>query len=55
MGPGPVYWAGEIVGAFIGAVLVFSTTTHWSHTEDADLKLAVYSTGRPSATTRGTS
>jgi glycerol uptake facilitator protein len=42
----PVYWAGELVGAFIGAVLVFlHYYPHWGQTEDADLKLAVYSTG----------
>ena len=42
----PAYWAGEMVGAFIGAVLVYiHYMPHWSQTEDADLKLAVYSTG----------
>ncbi|HEX5013676.1 MAG TPA: MIP/aquaporin family protein [Candidatus Limnocylindrales bacterium] len=42
----PVYWAGEMLGAFIGAILVFlHYFPHWSQTEDADLKLAVYSTG----------
>ena len=41
-----VYWAGEFVGAFIGAVLVFlHYYPHWGVTEDADLKLAVFSTG----------
>ncbi len=41
-----VYWAGEMVGAFIGAVLVFlHYYPHWGVTEDADLKLAVFSTG----------
>ena len=41
-----VYWAAELLGAFIGAVLVFlHYFPHWSETEDADLKLAVYSTG----------
>jgi glycerol uptake facilitator protein len=40
------YWAGEMVGAFLGAVLVFlHYYPHWAPTEDADLKLAVYSTG----------
>jgi len=40
------YWAAEMIGAFIGAVLVFlHYYPHWSQTEDADLKLAVYSTG----------
>ena len=42
----PVYWAGEFLGAFIGAVLVYlHYYPHWGETEDADLKLAVYSTG----------
>ena len=42
----PVYWAGEMLGAFIGAVLVFlHYYPHWAETEDADLKLAVFSTG----------
>jgi glycerol uptake facilitator protein len=41
-----VYWAGEFVGAFIGAALVWSHyQPHWAATEDADLKLAVFSTG----------
>jgi glycerol uptake facilitator protein len=42
----PVYWAGEMLGAFIGAVIVFlHYMPHWKATEDADLKLAVYCTG----------
>jgi glycerol uptake facilitator protein len=42
----PVYWAGELIGAFLGAVLVYlHYYPHWKETEDADLKLAVYSTG----------
>jgi glycerol uptake facilitator protein len=42
----PVYWAGEFLGAFIGAVIVYlHYMPHWSVTEDADLKLAVYCTG----------
>jgi glycerol uptake facilitator protein len=42
----PVYWAGEMLGAFIGAVLVFlHYYPHWAETENADLKLAVFSTG----------
>src|ERR1700687_2655829 len=42
----PVYLAGEFVGAFIGAVLVFAAyALHWRETEDAGLKLAVFSTG----------
>ena len=41
-----VYWAGEMIGAFIGAVLVYlHYFPHWADTEDADLKLAVFSTG----------
>jgi glycerol uptake facilitator len=41
-----VYVAGEMVGAFIGAVLVYlHYRPHWAETEDADLKLAVFSTG----------
>jgi glycerol uptake facilitator protein len=40
-----VYVAGEMVGAFIGAVLVFlHYYPHWADTENADLKLAVFST-----------
>ena len=42
----PVYVAGEMLGAFIGAVLVFlHYYPHWRETENADLKLAVFSTG----------
>jgi glycerol uptake facilitator len=42
----PVYFAGEMLGAFIGAVLVYlHYMPHWAATEDADLKLAVFSTG----------
>jgi glycerol uptake facilitator len=41
-----VYWIAEMVGAFLGAILVFlHYYPHWAETEDADLKLAVYSTG----------
>ncbi len=41
-----VYIAGQMVGAFVGAVLVYlHYYTHWAETENADLKLAVYSTG----------
>jgi glycerol uptake facilitator protein len=37
---------GELVGAFLGAVLVFlAYYRHWSETTDAGLKLAVHSTG----------
>jgi len=42
----PVYWAGEMLGAFLGAVLVYlHYMPHWAETEDAGLKLAVFSTG----------
>ena len=42
----PTYIAGEMVGAFIGAVLVYlHYFPHWALTEDQGLKLAVYSTG----------
>jgi glycerol uptake facilitator protein len=42
----PVYLAGELVGAFIGAVLVFAAYSHhFAETEDPGLKLAVFSTG----------
>lgn len=40
------YWAAQMVGAFIGAVLVYlHYLPHWEATENADLKLAVFSTG----------
>ena len=42
----PIYWAGQMVGAFLGGVLVFlHYYPHWGETENADLKLAVFSTG----------
>jgi glycerol uptake facilitator protein len=42
----PKYLAGEFVGAFIGAVIVFlSYLGHWRETEDPGLKLAVFCTG----------
>jgi len=42
----PQYLAGEFVGAFLGAVLVWlAFYAHWAETEDAGLKLAVFSTG----------
>ena len=42
----PEYFAGEFVGAFIGAVLVWlAYLDHWRETEDPGLKLAVFSTG----------
>jgi glycerol uptake facilitator protein len=41
----PAYLAGEFVGAFIGAVLVWLTyLNHWRPTEDPGLKLAVFCT-----------
>jgi glycerol uptake facilitator len=40
------YWIAQMIGAFIGGVLVFlHYYPHWEVTEDADLKLAVFSTG----------
>lgn len=40
------YWAGQFIGAFIGAVIVyFHYLPHWKETEDPGLKLAVFSTG----------
>lgn len=42
----PVYLAGQFVGAFIGATLVWlAYLPHWADTEDPGLKLAVFSTG----------
>jgi glycerol uptake facilitator protein len=42
----PVYLAGQFVGAFLGAVLVWlAYLPHWADTEDPGLKLAVFSTG----------
>jgi glycerol uptake facilitator protein len=41
----PEYLAGEFVGAFIGATLVWlAYLPHWGTTEDPGLKLAAYST-----------
>jgi glycerol uptake facilitator protein len=41
----PKYLAGEFVGAFIGATLVWiSYLPHWADTEDPGLKLACFST-----------
>jgi glycerol uptake facilitator protein len=41
----PAYLAGEFVGAFIGATLVFlAYSNHWRATEDPGLKLAVFCT-----------
>lgn len=42
----PQYLAGQFVGAFVGAVLVFlHYYPHWAETQDEGLKLAVFSTG----------
>jgi glycerol uptake facilitator protein len=41
----PEYFAGEFVGAFIGATLVWlAYLDHWKETEDPGLKLACFST-----------
>jgi glycerol uptake facilitator protein len=41
----PAYIAGEFVGAFIGATLVWAAySNHWRATEDPGLKLAVFCT-----------
>jgi glycerol uptake facilitator protein len=43
---GMIRIAGEMIGAFIGSVLVFITYfQHWAETEDPGLKLACHSTG----------
>lgn len=40
------FWIAQFIGAFIGAVIVWlGYLPHWPITEDADLKLAVFSTG----------
>jgi glycerol uptake facilitator protein len=42
----PWYIAGEMIGAFAGAVVVYlHYLPHWGQTDDAGLKLAVFSTG----------
>jgi glycerol uptake facilitator protein len=42
----PQYLGGQFAGAFVGAVLVYlAYLPHWGITEDAGLKLAVFSTG----------
>lgn len=42
----PKLIAGQFIGAFIGATLVYlSYLPHWAETEDKGLKLAVFSTG----------
>ena len=41
----PAYLGGELVGAFIGACLVWAAySNHWAATEDPGLKLAVFCT-----------
>jgi glycerol uptake facilitator protein len=41
----PAYLGGELVGGFIGAVLVWASySNHWAATEDPGLKLAVFCT-----------
>jgi glycerol uptake facilitator protein len=41
----PEYLAGEFVGAFLGATLVYAAySNHWGETEDPGLKLACFST-----------
>jgi glycerol uptake facilitator len=48
----PEYFAGEFVGAFIGATLVWlAYLPHWAATEDPGLKLACYSTAPAIRTT----
>lgn len=42
----PMYITGQIIGAFLGAVLVWlHYLPHWAETKDKALKLAVFSTG----------
>jgi glycerol uptake facilitator protein len=42
----PIYIAGQMAGAFLGATLVYlAYLPHWAVTPDAGLKLAVFSTG----------
>ncbi|ABZ84165.1 glycerol uptake facilitator protein, putative [Heliomicrobium modesticaldum Ice1] len=42
----PTYIAAQMIGAFLGAVLVYlAYLPHWKETDDAGLKLAVFSTG----------
>jgi glycerol uptake facilitator protein len=42
----PTAIAGQFIGAFIGAILVWlAYLVHWGETEDPGLKLAVFSTG----------
>ncbi|MCA1718201.1 MAG: aquaporin family protein [Actinobacteria bacterium] len=42
----PIYIIGQMLGAFVGAVLVWlHYLPHWKETEDPELKLGVFSTG----------
>jgi glycerol uptake facilitator len=42
----PSYWLAQMIGAFLGAVVVYlAYLVHWPETDNADLKLAVFSTG----------
>ncbi len=42
----PLYIAGQFIGAFLGAVIVWlHYLPHWAQTEDKGLKLAVFCTG----------
>jgi len=42
----PMYIAGQMIGAFIGATLVYlHYYPHWAETEDKDAKLGVFATG----------
>ncbi|MDQ4035375.1 MAG: aquaporin family protein [Chloroflexota bacterium] len=42
----PWYIVGEMIGAFLGAVIVYlHYLPHWAETDDPGLKLAVFSTG----------
>jgi|ERR1700694_1864777 len=41
----PTYLAGQFLGAFIGSIIVWlAYLAHWKETDDANLKLAVFST-----------
>jgi glycerol uptake facilitator protein len=40
------YWIAQLLGGFVGGILVYLVyLPHWAPTENADLKLAVFSTG----------
>jgi glycerol uptake facilitator protein len=42
----PIYIAGQMIGAFLGAVVVYlAYLPHWPETEDPDAKLGVFATG----------